>query len=181
MKRANAGPCFGFIALLALAIGIGTQPAQAASIGLLAEGDSYSDTISSSGPTFSAEYEFELASSATGLTLLASAFGQTSTTTGVDNLVIGLYDSAHTLLASAAGAPIAYFDSFAQSGLPLTAGTYFFTIFGDVATGKQAFVVISLAANAAETPIPAAGVMLLTGLAALGGLAARRRKKAGVA
>lgn len=172
--RAAISSCLGFMALLA--VGIAAQPAQATSIGNLSIGDSYSATIASSGPTFSQDYDFTLTSSATGITILATAFGQTSPTNGVDNLEIGLFDSSHNLIASAAGSPIAFFDSFAQSGLALGAGSYLFSIFGEVTAGKQAFVVISLAANAAQTPIPAAGLMLLTGLGALGGIAVRRRR-----
>jgi hypothetical protein len=172
--RAALSSCFGFMALLAL--GIAATPAHATSIGTLGIGDSYSDVIISNGPTFSQDYDFTLDSSVTGITILATAFGQTSPTNGVDNLEIGLFDSAHNLIASATGSPIAFFDSFAQSGLALGAGAYLFSIFGEVTAGKQAFVSISLAANAAQTPIPAAGLMLLTGLGALGGLAARRRK-----
>jgi hypothetical protein len=174
--RAFKGTCFGFITLLVVGLGLATQPAQAASIGTLGIGDSYSDVIISNGPTFSRDYDFTLNSSVTGITILATAFGQTSSTNGVDNLQIGLFDSSHNLIASAAGSPIAFFDSFAQSGLALGAGAYLFSIFGEVTAGKQAFVSISLAANAAQTPIPAAGLMLLTGLGALGGIAARRRK-----
>ena len=180
MTRAKAG-AFGFIALLTLAIGMAAQPAQAVSIGLLAQGDAYADTIASSGPTFSEEYDFQLASSTYGLTILATALGQTSATMGVDNLTIGLYDSSNILIASASGAPSAFFDSFAQSGLALAAGSYLFTIDGAVTAGKQAFVSISLAVNAAQTPIPAAGLLLLTGVGALGALAARRRAKANAA
>jgi len=178
MKRATTGTSFGFLALLALALGIAAQPAAAVTIGTLAPGDSYSDTISSSGPTFSRDYNFTLTGPAPmGITVLASAFGQTSPTEGVDNLEIGLYDATNTLIASASGSPIAFFDSFAQSGIALGAGAYLFSIFGEVTAGKQAFVVVSLAANTAQTPIPAAGVLLLTGLGALGGIAARRRAR----
>jgi hypothetical protein len=176
MKRATTSTCFGFAALLALAVSVAAQPAQATSIGTLSIGDSYSDTITSSGPTFSQDYDFSLTGSATGITILATAFGQSSPTNGVDNLEIGLFDSSHNLIASASGSPIAFFDSFAQSGLALGAGAYLSTIFGEVTAGKEAFVAISLAANAAQTPIPAAGFLLLTGLGALGGIAARRRK-----
>lgn len=176
--RAAISSCFGFIALMAIGF---AAPAQATSIGVLNEGDSYSDTISSNGPTFTQDYDFTLGSSVTGITILATAFGQTSPTNGVDNLEIGLYDSSHNLIASASGSPIAFFDSFSQSGLALGAGAYLFSIFGEVTAGKQAFVSISLAANAAQTPIPATGLLLLTGLGALGGLAARRRAKADAA
>jgi hypothetical protein len=175
MKRTTRSTCFGFIAVLALAVGLAAQPAKATSIGVLNTGDSFSDTISSNGPTFTRDYDFTLASAA-GITILATALGQTSSTTGVDNLEIGLFDSSHNLIASASGSPIAFFDSFAQSGIALGAGAYLFTVFGEVTAGKDAFVSISLAANAAKTPIPAAGLMLLTGLGALGGIAARRRK-----
>jgi hypothetical protein len=175
MKRTTRSTCFGFIAVLALAVGLAAQPARATSIGVLNTGDSFSDTISSGGPTFTRDYDFTLTSAA-GITILATALGQTSSTTGVDNLEISLFDSSHNLIASDSGSPIAFFDSFAQSGIALGAGAYLFTIFGEVTAGKDAFVSISLAANAAQTPIPAAGLMLLTGLGALGGIAARRRK-----
>jgi hypothetical protein len=179
MKRAALSSCFGFIALLTLAIGLAANPAQATSIGVLPTGGSYSDTITSSGPTFSQNYDFTLESSVQGLTVLATAFGQTSPTHGVDLLEIALYDSASNLIASASGSPIAFFDSFDQSGIALGAGAYLFSVFGQVTAGKTAFVSISLAANTAQTPIPAAGLLLLTGLGALGGLAARRRASAG--
>ena len=179
MKRAALSSCFGFIALLTLAIGVAAHPAQATSIGLLPTGGSYSDTITSNGPTFNGSYDFTLDSSAMGLTVLATAFGQSSPTNGVDLLEIALYDSASNLIASASGSPLAFFDSFSQSGIALGAGAYLFTIFGEVTPGKTAFVSISLAANNAQTPIPAAGLLLLTGLGALGGLAARRRASAG--
>jgi len=174
MKRATVGTCFGFFALLLLGLGIAPS-AQATSIGVLATGDSYSDTISSSGPTFNRSYDFELAG-ASDLTILATALGQTSSNHGVDNLTISLYDSASNLIAQASGDPIAFFDSFDQSGIMLGAGAYLFTVFGEVTAGKQAFVSISLAANHV-TPIPAAGLLMLTALGALGGVAARRRKE----
>jgi len=174
MKRIAIG-IFGLLALLTFAAGFSVQPAQAVNIGTLPEGGSYSDTISSNGPTFSDEYNFTLDSSMNGLTVLATSLGQTDATHGVDSLVIKLFDSSNNLIASATGTPFAWFDSFSQSGIALGAGAYLFTVFGQVTAGKQAFVSISLAANAV-TPIPAAGIMLLSGLGALGGLALRRRK-----
>jgi len=179
MKRAQLGRWFGLLALFTLAIGISVAPAQATTIGVLPVGSSYSDTISSSGPTFSRDYNFTLNGSASGLTVLATALGQTSPSFGVDLLDIALYDSASNLIASASGVPFASFDSFAQSGLALQAGDYLFTVFGQVTAGKEAFVSISLAANnVASAPLPAAGLMLLTGLGALGGVALRRRASA---
>jgi hypothetical protein len=178
--RAALSTCFGLIALLA--VGLAAAPSQAAPIpvGTLNPGDSYSDTISSTSD-FSADYAFSLTSTS-GLTILATALGQTSPSHGLDNLTINLYDSGSHLLATASGSPFASFDSFNQSGIALGAGAYLFTVLGTVAAGHEAFVSISLAANnVAATPIPAAGLMLLTGLGAMGGLAARRRAKANAA
>jgi hypothetical protein len=179
MKRTAFSSLAGLVTLFILAVGIAVQPAQATSIGILPIGGSYSDTISSSGPTFSQDYDFELAPGTRNVSILATSLGQTSSDFGVDLLKIALYDSSHNVIASASGAPFAFFDSFAQSGIALNAGAYLFTVFGQVTAGKEAFVSISLAANnVASAPIPAAGLMLLTGLGALGGLAARRRSKA---
>jgi len=176
MKRAVINS-LGLVALLTFALGISSAPAHATNIGVLAVGSSFSDTIQSSGPSFSQDYDFTLNSSAHGITILATSLGQTSADFGVDMLDIALYDSSHNLIASASGTPIASFDSFAQSGLALGPGAYLFTVLGDVTAGKDAFVSISLAANnvVAQTPIPAAGLLLLTGMGALGGAAWRRR------
>jgi hypothetical protein len=173
MKCIAISRLLGLVALLTLATGIAAHPAHATSIGLLPVGGSYSDTISSSGPTFSRDYDFQLAG-ASDLTILATAFGETSPAQGVDLLKISLYDSASNLIATASGTPIAFFDSFQDSGILLGAGAYLFTVFGKVTPGKLAFVSVSLAANHV-TPIPAAGLMMLTGLGALGGLVWRRR------
>src|SRR4051812_48282462 len=128
--RAAICSTLGFIALLA--IGLAAPPAQAAPIpvGTLNPGDSYSDTISSSSD-FNAEYEFNLTSTA-GLTILATALGQTSPNHGVDDLTINLYDSGSNLIATASGSPFAFFDSFNQSGIALGAGAYLFTVIGTV-------------------------------------------------
>jgi hypothetical protein len=173
MKRTALNGLLSFVALLMLAAGIAVHPAHATSIGLLPVGGSFSDAFSSSGPTFTRNYDFQLAG-ASDLTILATAFGETSAIHGVDLLKISLFDSSSNLIAQASGAPITFFDTFAQTGTTLGAGAYLFTVFGQVTAGKSAFVSISLAANHV-TPIPAAGIMLLTGLGALGGLAWRRR------
>jgi hypothetical protein len=176
MKRIALSRLLGLVALLALAAGLTTHPAQAVTVGVLPVGGSYSNTISSSGPTFTRDYNFELGAGTSNVSVLATGIGQTSGDFGVDLLELSLYDSANNLIASASGSPIVGFDSFAQSGLGLGAGAYLLSVFGQVTAGKNAFVAISLAANQiAATPIPAAGLMLLTGLGALGGLAARRR------
>jgi hypothetical protein len=179
MKRTVMKSCLSLVAVLALAIGVSVRPASATNIGTLAVGSSYSDTISSNGPTFNQDYDFHLDGTVTGVTLLATALSQSSGGFGVDSMKISLYDSFSNLIASATGSPLIGFDSFAQSGLALGAGDYLFNVMGDVTAGKKAFVSISLAANnVAATPIPGAGLMLLTGFGALGGLALRRRHHA---
>lgn len=173
MKRTAISRLLGLVTLLTLATGMAPLPAHATSIGILPVGGSFSDTISSGGPTFTQNYDFQLAG-ASDLTILATALGETSPIQGVDLLKISLFDSSSNLIATASGAPFVFFDSFAQTGIQLGAGAYLFSVFGQVTAGKQAFVSVSLAANHV-TPIPAAGLMLLTGLGALGGLAWRRR------
>jgi hypothetical protein len=171
--------CLGLFAMLALAAGIAAEPAQATSIGTLTAGSSFSDTIQSSGPTFSRDYSFHLNGTATGLTILATAIAQGKGAFGVDSMKITLMDAANHVIAFATGSPLVGLDSFAQSGVALGAGDYLLEVLGDVTPGKQAFVSVALAANnVAETPIPGAGLMLLTGLGGIGGLAYRRRKSA---
>jgi hypothetical protein len=172
--------CFGLIALLAVILAAPAAQAAPIPIGTLNPGDSYSNTITSNS-SFSQDYQFDLTSTA-GLTILASAFGQTSPSNGLDNLTINLYDSGSNLLATGSGTPIAFFDSFNQSGAALGAGSYLLSVLGTVTAGHNAFVLVSLAANnVGQVPIPAAGLMLLTGLGAIGGLAVRRRAKANAA
>jgi len=169
--------CLGLFAVLALATGLLATPAAATSIGTLSAGSSFTDTIQSNGPTFSQDYSFHLDGTATGLTILATAIAQSKGAFGVDDMKISLFDAANNLIAFATGAPLAGLDSFDQSGLALGAGDYLLNIFGDVTKGKQAFVSVAIAANnVAATPIPGAGLMLLTGIGGIGGLAIRRRR-----
>jgi hypothetical protein len=177
MKLTVVRSCLGLAAVLALAIGLSARPAHATNIGTLAVGTSYADTIKSAGPTFARDYDFHLDGTATGVSLLATGLGQTSPSFGIDSMTIQLFNSANSLITSASGAPIAFFDSFAKTGIALGAGDYLLKVFGDVTAGKQAFVSVSLAANnVAATPIPASGLMLLTGIGALGVAGFRRRR-----
>src|SRR5256885_3289668 len=155
MKQTLMKSCLSLVAGLALAMGVSVLPAHATSIGTLGVGSSYSDTIKSEGPTFSQDYNFHLDGTATGVTILATSLSQSSKHFGVDAMDISLFDSASNLIASASGAPLIGFDSFAQSGLALGAGDYLFRILGTVTAGKSAFVSISLPANyLGEAPIP---------------------------
>jgi len=184
MKRSAVSSIFGLAALVALAAGLASNPAQAATIniGVLPVGGSYSDTISSSGANIDEGYSFQLGADANNVTLLASSSSQTSNDFGIDSMTISLYDSGNNLLASASGAPSAFLDSFASSGIALNAGSYLFTVFADVTAGKSAFLAVVLAVNpVSAVPIPAAGIMLLTGLGALGGVAWHRRRKTALA
>jgi len=179
VKRIVLKCCLGLAAIFALATAVSATPANATTtnIGTLAVGSSFSDTIHSPGPTFSQDYDFHLDQSVSGVTVLATSLAQSGGGFGVDSMTISLFDSAHTLIATETGSTLAAFDSFLSSGLALGAGDYLFTVLGDVTAGKEAFVSISLAANnVAATPIPAAGLMLVTGFGALGGLAWRRRR-----
>src|SRR3954463_12638248 len=155
MKRTTYSRLLGLFALLALATGFAAHPAHAVTVGILPVGGSYSDTITSSGPNFTEDYNFELGAGTSNVTILATAIGQTSVDFGVDLLEVSLYDSANNLVAFATGSPIVGFDSFAQSGIGLGAGAYLLTVFGKVTAGKDAFVSISLAANQIwNRPVP---------------------------
>src|SRR5690348_209748 len=113
--------CLGLVVALALATGIFAKAADATSIGTLSAGSSFSDTIQSKGPTIGNDYSFHLDSSATGLTILATAIGQTAGTFGIDDLKIQLFDAANNLIAFATGTTLAGLDSFNQSGVALGA------------------------------------------------------------
>ncbi|HVO02760.1 MAG TPA: hypothetical protein VMT54_11195 [Candidatus Cybelea sp.] len=151
-------------------------PAGAATVnaGNLSPGDSFSDTISSPGPTYAQDYSFHLTGSGQ-LTVLATALSQTSDKFGVDSINLKLFDASMNLITSASGTPIAFFDSFHDTGIALSTGNYLLSVFGDVTAGKKAFLSISIAAND-TAPIPASALMMLTALAALGGLVYQRRK-----
>jgi hypothetical protein len=163
------------VGILAIGSAFFAQPAQAVNIGTLTVGSHFSDVITSGGPNFSRDYTFHLNNTLEGLTILATAFGQTHPGFGIDSVGIKLFDSSSTLLASVAGAELASLDSFKISGAGLPGGNYLMSIFGDVTPGKKAFVSVSIAANASVIPIPGAIVLALTGLGALGGVALRRR------
>jgi len=176
MHRTVFSSFFGLAAAVVLTAGL-AAPTQAASIGVLPVGGAYVDTISSTGADINESYNFELGADATNVTLLANSQSQTSDDFGIDFMTIALYDAGNNLLVEASGATEAFFDSFADAGIALNAGSYLFTVFADVTTGKNAFLTITLAANpVSAVPLPAGGLLLLTGLGALSAFAWRRRK-----
>jgi hypothetical protein len=107
-------------------------------------------------------------------------------------LGIGIWTSDPTGVATdGQGVPTSFTDNIAaawsSSGATATlsnivgAGIYYLMVFGkaDGTSGGQFLGTVSaVVPGAATTPIPAAGLMLLTGLGALGGIATRRRKTA---
>jgi hypothetical protein len=172
----------GLAALMVLAAATWAVPAFAATVdvGTLGVGKSFSDTIQSPGPSIGQDYTFHLDQTASGVTVLATALGQDGGSFGIDTVTISLFNAAHDLIASATGSTLASLDSFLSSGLALKAGDYLFTVLGNVTAGKQGFISVSLAANnVAATPIPAGGLLLLTGLGGLGALGIRRRRGGG--
>lgn len=182
MKRASLSSFSGLLglaALFTLAMGMVAAPAQAVTVGVLPVGDTYAKSVSADGPNFTRDFHFELGAGANNVTILASALAADGGDFGINNLIIRLFDeSTNVKLAEASGAPFAFFDSFASSGLLLGPGAYLFRLIGDVPADKDAFVQVAISANSInQVPIPAAGLLLLTGLGALGGLAARRRSK----
>jgi hypothetical protein len=165
------------VGILAVGSAFTVQPAQAVSIGTLSAGSHFSDVITSNGPTFSRDYSFHLNNTPDGLTILATGFGQTHPGFGISSVTLDLFDAAHMLITSATGATLASLDSFNATGFGLPGGDYLLSIFGDVIPGRKAFVSVSIAANVSSVvPIPAAILMSLTGLGALGGLALRRHQ-----
>jgi len=163
------------LAAIGLAI-FSAAPASAVTIGNIAPGQSFSDTISSHGPTFSKDYSFHL-TGAGGLTVLASAQSEQSKGFGVDSITVALFDATMNPITSVSGTPAAFLDSLAKTGIALAAGDYILEVFGDVTAGKQAFLNVAIAANnVAATPIPQSVLMFLTGLTALGGLGYGRRR-----
>jgi MYXO-CTERM domain-containing protein len=163
--------------IIAIGGAVIAQPTQATSIGTLSPGSHYSDVIKSNGPNFSNDYSFHLSSPVEGMTILATGLGETSSVYGISSINLRLFDAASTLISSVTGATAATMDSFHQSGIALGTGDYLLSVFGNVVSGKKAFVSVSIAANSVgKVPLPAAILMGLTGLSALGGLALHRRR-----
>lgn len=176
MKQGLIKSCLGLAVAVAMTIGIFAKSADAATvnIGTLGDGDSFSQIIKPAGPSFTQDYDFHL-DPGVGFTILASGQAKTGGGYGLDSLTVSILQGA-TVLATASGVPLAGLDTFAQTGHLLGAGDYIFRVFGDVTAGQKAAIQVAIGA-VAQTPIPASGLMLLTGLGVLGGLTVRRRRK----
>jgi len=168
--------CLGLAAAMLLTIGVAASPAHAATknIGTLGDGDSFSEIIKPAGPSFTQDYDFHL-DPGVGFTILASGQAKTGGGFGLDSLTVSIIQGA-TTIASASGVPFAALDTFAQTGHLLGAGDYIFRVMGDVTAGQKAAIQVAIGA-VAQAPIPASGLMLLTGLGLLGGVTLRRRRK----
>lgn len=159
------------IVLLALAGLLSPGIASAASLGALSFGDIGSDVFVATGPTFARDYSFHLNNN--NVTLTAAGAGQHSGGFNINNITLELYkdikDPAH-LLGSTNGLHSTAFESVADFGHVLGIGDYILSVFGNITAGSKAFIAVAAAPNIAvnQTPLPAAGIMFLTGLVGLG-------------
>ncbi|MES1151473.1 MAG: hypothetical protein ABUL54_06220 [Dongia sp.] len=171
--------------LLALAVFVGAAfasgPSWAITIDLntLPSGVNVTPTqLSGTATTFSQEYKFTLAAAST---LFAIAGGPTGSaplpvgTFGLQAISIELDDSAHSFITASSSA------SSVSLTQVLAAGTYFAIISGEKLAGAKSFFETTTflaidGSSPVTTPIPAAGLMLLTAVGAMGGLAFRRKR-----
>ena len=167
--------CFVLLALAGL---LSPGIASAASLGALSFGDIGADVFVATGPTFSQDYDFHLNNN--NVTLLAAGAGQHSGAFNISNITLELYqdvkDPAH-LLGSVTGLHSIAFDSVADFSKHLGAGDYILSIFGNIAAGTKAFIAVAATPNVGSVPIPAAGLLFMTGLVGLGVIKMRKQSQ----
>lgn len=154
----------------------GTAHASVVDFPLNNPGDALSYTnVSSSSGTFTDEYSVtlgqDLAVSADVSDLSVPGPGCPGSSCGINNLMLSLYDSAHTLILGGV-------TSFSEI-LSLSLSPYFIDISGE-RHGNGGTYQLNVSASAdpvGDAPIPGAALLMISGLAALYGAS---RKKIGV-
>jgi len=170
--------------LLALAVAAGAVFASASSWAATIAtvpvvGSPFTDEQTGSAASGDIDYTFTLGAtsqiSVNSSGLLSGKVGTKSS--GISGLSLVLLDSTNTNIGSSAS-----INAFGQliTGINATlgAGSYTLQIFFNKASGKQLFdITTTVTTNlVTATPVPAAGLLLVTAIGGLGGLAFRRKR-----